>query len=125
MDLWDMVRLAKNPWCSKTRMKTLKDVEENNTKEGEKARVFEKAHFLLDKCKEREEKEEEEEEERGAGLETGEEEIEDKVLDTLSRTSNTFAPEPIGINYQILKWVNKIVLAEYLISEVVDNLLQG
>ena len=51
--------------------------------------------------------------------------MKDKVLDALSRTSNTSALVPDGINYQILKWANKTVLGEYLISEVVDNLLEG
>ena len=54
-----------------------------------------------------------------------EEEMKDKVLDALSRTSNTSAPRPDGINYQILKWANKTVLREYLIEQVVDNLLEG
>ena len=50
--------------------------------------------------------------------------MKDKVLDTLSRTSNTSAPGPDGINYQILKWANNTVLGEYLIYQGVGNLLE-
>ena len=62
-DPWDVVRLAKNPWGSKTRMKTLKDLEGKEIKEEEKAKALEKAHFLWDEGREGEEEEEEEEEE--------------------------------------------------------------
>ena len=45
-DPWNVVRLAKNPLGSKTRMKTLRDQEGNEIKEEEKARAHEKAHLL-------------------------------------------------------------------------------
>ena len=46
-------------------------------------------------------------------------------MDALSRTSNTPAPGPDGISYKIIKWANKSVLGEYLIDEVVDNIMEG
>ena len=46
-------------------------------------------------------------------------------MDALSRTSNTSAPGPDGISYKIIKWANKSVLGEYLIDDVVDNLMEG
>ena len=42
----DVVRLAKNPWGSKTRIKTLRDLEGNEIHEEERGRALEKAHFL-------------------------------------------------------------------------------
>ena len=42
----NVVRLAKNPYGSKTRMKTLRDLEGNEIKEEERARALEKVHFL-------------------------------------------------------------------------------
>ena len=119
-DPWDVVRLAKNPWGSKTRMKTLRNLDGSEIEEKEKAKALEKAHFLWD-----ENREAEEEEEVGGVTGVEEEELRDKILDALSRTSNTSAPGPDGINYQLIKWANKTILGEYLISEVVDNLLEG
>ena len=120
-DPWEVVRLAKNPWGSKSRMKTLKDLEGKVIEEKERAVALEKAHFLW---QDREaEKEEEDIREDAPGL--GREELKDKVLDALSRTSNTSAPVPDGISYKIIKWANKSVLGEYLIDDVVDNLMQG
>ena len=51
--------------------------------------------------------------------------MKDKVLDALSRICNTSAPGSNGINYQILKWVNKTLLGENLMEQVADNLLEG
>ena len=45
-DPLDAVRLAKNPWGSKTRMKTLRNLEGNEIKEEERGRGLEKVHFL-------------------------------------------------------------------------------
>ena len=116
-----MVRLARNPWGSKSRMKTLKDLEGKVIEEEDRAEGLEKAHFLW---QDRETEEEEEDgREDAPGL--GREELKDKVLDALSRTSNTSAPGPDGISYKIIKWANKSVLGEYLMDDVVDNLMEG
>ena len=116
-----MVRLARNPWGSKSRMKTLKDLEGKVIEEEDRAEALEKAHFLW---QDRETEEEEEDgREDAPGL--GREELKDKVLDALSRTSNTSAPGPDGISYKIITWANKSVLGEFLIDDVVDNLMEG
>ena len=56
---WDRVRLAKNPWGSKTRMKTLRDLEGNEIQEEERAEAVEKVHFLWDESRGGEEEEQE------------------------------------------------------------------
>ena len=113
--------LAKDPLGSKSRMKTLKDLDGKAIEEDDRAEALEKAHYLW---QDREaEEEEEDSREDAAGL--GREELKDKVLDALSRTSNTSAPGPDGISYTIIKWANKSVLGKYLIDDVVDNLLEG
>ena len=120
-DLWEVVRLAKNPWGSKRRMKTLKDLDGKVIEEEDRAEALEKAHFLWqDRVAE---EEEEDRREDAPGL--GREELKDKVLDALSRTSNTSAPGPDGISYKIIKWGNKSILGEYVIDDVVDNLMEG
>ena len=120
-DPWEVVRLAKNPWGSKSRMKTLKDLDGKVIEEKDRAEALEKVHFLW---QERETEEEEEDRREDApGL--GREELKNKVLDALSRTSNTSAPRPDGISYKIIKCANKSVLCEYLIDDVVDNLMEG
>ena len=45
-------------------------------------------------------------------------------MDALFRISNTSPPGPDGISYKIIKWANKSVLGEYLIDDVVDNLME-
>ena len=120
-DPWEVVRLAKNPWGSKSRMKTLKDPDGKVIKEEDRAGALEKAHFLWHDR----EAEEGEENRREDAPGLGREELKDKVLDALSRTSNTSAPGPDGISYKIIKWVNKSLLGEYLIDDVVDNLMEG
>ena len=120
-DQWEVVRLAKNPSGAKSRMKRLKDLDGNVIEEEDRAEALEKAHFLW---QDREiEEEEEDSREDAPGL--GREELKDKVLDALSRTSNTSAPGPDGISYKIIKWANRSVLGEYLIDDVVDNLMEG
>ena len=120
-DPWEVVRLAKNPWGSKSRMKTLKDQEGNVIEEENRAEALEKARFLW---QDRETEEEEEDgREDAPGL--GREELKDKVLDALSRTSNISALGRDGISYKIIKWANKSVLGEYLIDDVADNLMEG
>ena len=120
-DPWEVVRLAKNPWRSKSRMKTLKDLDGKVIEEEDRAEALKKAHFLWQDR----EAEEEEEDRREDAPGLGREELKDKVLDALARTSNTSAPAPDGISYKIIKWANKSVLSEYLIDDVVDNLMQG
>ena len=116
-----MVRLAKNPWGSKSRMKTLQGLDGKVIEEEDRAEALEKAHFLW---QDRDTEEEEEDRRKDApGL--GRQELKDKVLDALSRTSNTFATGPDGIRYRIIKCANKSVLCEYLIDNVVDNLMEG
>ena len=120
-DPWEVVRLAKNPWGSKTRMRTLKDLEGKVIEAEDRAEALEKAYFLW-QDREAEEGEEDRRED-APGL--GREELQDKVLEALSRNSNTSAPGPDGISYKIIKWANKSVLGEYLIDDVVDNLMEG
>ena len=89
--------------------------------EEDRAEALEIAHFLW---QDREAEEQEEDRREDApGLRR--EEMKDKVLDALSRTSNTSAPGPDGISYKIIKWANKSVLGKYLIDDVVDNLMEG
>ena len=120
-DPWEVVGLAKNPWGSKSRMKTLKDLDGKVIEEEDRAEALEKVHFLWPDRQTEEEEEDGREDAPGLGRE----ELKDKVLDALSRTSNTFAPGPDGISYKIIKWANKSVLGEYLIDDVVDNLIEG
>ena len=120
-DPWEVVRLAKNPWGLKSRMKTLRDLNAKVIEEEDRAEALEKAHFLWQER----ETEEEEEDRREDALGLGREELKDQVLDALSRTSNTSVPGPDGISYKIIKWANKSVLGEYLIDDVVDNLMEG
>ena len=102
-------------------MKTLKDLDGNVIEEEDRAEELEKAHFLWQDR----EAEGEEVDRREDAPGVGREELKDKVLDALSRTSNTSAPVPDGISYKIIKWANKLVLGEYLIDDVVDNLMEG
>ena len=89
--------------------------------EEDRAGALEKAHFLW---QDREVEEEEQDgREDAPGL--GREELKDKVLGALSRTSNTSALGPDVISYKIIKWANKSVLGKYLIDDVVDNLMEG
>ena len=75
-------------------------------------------------CQEREAEEEEEDRREDApGL--GREELKDKILDALSRNSDTSALGPDSISYKIIRCANKSVLGEYLINDVVDNLIEG
>ena len=60
-DPWEIVRQAKNPWGSKSRMKTLKDLEGKVVEEEDRAETLEKAHCLW---KEREGEEEEEDQQQ-------------------------------------------------------------
>ena len=89
--------------------------------EQDRAEALEKAHFLWQDGEAEEDKVDRREDAPGLGRE----ELKDKVLDALSRTSNTSAPGPEGISYKIIKWANKAVLGEYLIDDVVDNLMEG
>ena len=45
-DPWEVVRLAKNPWGSTSRLKTLKDLDWKVIEEEDRAEALEKAHFL-------------------------------------------------------------------------------
>ena len=120
-DPWEVVGQAKNPWESKSRMKTLKDLDGKVIEQEDRAEALEKAHFVWQDR----EAEKEEEDRREDAPELGREELKDKVLDALSRTSDTSAPGPDGISYKMIKWANKSVLGEYLMDDVVDNLIEG
>ena len=89
--------------------------------EEDRAEALETAHFLW---QDREAEEEEvDRREDAPGL--GREELKNKVLEALSRTSNASVPRPDGISYKIIKGANKSVLGEYLINNMVDNLIEG
>ena len=45
---WDVIRMAKNPWGTKERMKILKDKDGREIPEKERGEAMEKAHFLWD-----------------------------------------------------------------------------
>ena len=55
----------------------------------------------------------------------GRERLKDKIMDTLSRTSNNSTLGPDGIRYKNIKWANKSILGKYLIDDVVDNVMEG
>ena len=115
------MRLGKNPWGSKSRIKTLKDLDGKVIEEEDRAKAIEKAYLLL---QDREVEKEEEDRREDAPM-LGREELKDKALDALSRTSNTSAPGTDSISYKIIKLANKSVLGEYLIDYVVHNLIEG
>ena len=75
--------------------------------EKEKGDAMEKAHFLWDEGRK---------EEEGITIGPGYnvEEMQEKVYTALSGTSNSSAPGPDGVSYQILKIGNKTYLGEPL-----------
>ena len=52
-------------------------------------------------------------------------ELKDIVPAALFKTSNTLAPGPDRISGKIIKWVDKSVLGEYFINNIVDNMLEA
>ena len=50
-DPWEVIRMAKNPWGRKERMKVHKTMEGEEIPEAEQGAAMEKAHFLWDKTK--------------------------------------------------------------------------
>ena len=98
-DPWEVVRLAKNPRGSKSRMNTLKGLDGKVIEEEDRAEALENAHFLWQDRKAEVEYEDRREDAPGLGREK----LKDRVLDALSRTSNTSAPGPDSIRYKIIK----------------------
>ena len=107
-DPWEVVKMVKVPWGSKSRMKTLKDLDGKVIEEEDRAKALEEAHFLWHNRAAEEEEEDSREDAPGFDRE----ELKYKILDPLSRTSNMSAPEPDRISYKIIMWANKSALGE-------------
>ena len=108
-DPWEVVRMAKNPWGRRERMKVLKTLGGEEIPEAQQGAAMEKAHFLWDKTKTTKAWEP-----QGPG--TDKQELLAKVYTALSGTSNTSAPGPDGISYKTLKAANKTPLGRALMD---------
>ena len=117
-DPWEVIRMAKNPWGRKERMKVLKTLEGEEIPEVEQGAAMEKAHFRWDKTKVAKGWEA-----QGPGIEK--QELQTNVYTALSGTSNTSAPGPDGISYKTHKAANKTPLGKVLMEQVVQQLATG
>ena len=114
----EVVRMAKNPWGRKERMKVLKTLEGEEIPELQQGAAMEKAHFLWDKTKLTKGWEPQ-------SLGIGRQELLTKGYTALSGTSNTSAPGPDGISYKTLKADNKTPLGRALMGQVAQQLAAG
>ena len=99
-------------------MKILKDKDGKEIPEKERGDAMEKAHFLWD-----EGRKQEEEITMGSGYNV--EKMLEKVYTLLSGTSNSSAPGPDRVSYNILKMAIKTYLGEQLMVQVATNRIVG
>ena len=114
----DVVRMAKNPWGSRERMKVLMDTRGREIPERERGKAMENGHFLWNANRM-------EEEELLEGPVYSMDKILDKVYKALLGTCNTSARGPDEISDRIQKAANKTRLGEELMIHVAANLVTG
>lgn len=121
---WEIVRWLKDPWRLKTRMRGLKTNEGKEIlSEQEKVEGLVNDLFGWDPTRESITRQGDEEQ-----RELGEKEREEKLKQVgraLSRTSNSSAPGPYGINYKLIKAIRDTLLGREVQEEVATNLMTG